>query len=103
MEMVSLINIEPSMPRIAARQKHQQNADSYTPFNYYTKNMCLESLDHLINGIDVRFDKCGKTVLMMQILIPSVTAESDVTNDDIAKIYKDDLPVPNNCQEKFIQ
>ena len=86
MEMVSLINIEPSMPRIAARQKHQQNADSYTPFNYYTKNMCLESLDHLINGIDVRFDKCGKTILMMQILIPSVTAESDVTNDDIAKI-----------------
>ena len=102
MEMTSLIDIVPSMPRIATRQQHRENPESDTPFNYYRKNMCLPFLDHLINGIDVRFDKYGKTVLMMQALIPSVIAERDVTTDDIVEIYKDDLPAPNNCQEEFI-
>ena len=62
----------------------------------------MNTLDHLIIGSDVRFDKYGKTVLMMQALIPSVIAERDVTTDDIVEIYKDDLPAPNNCQEEFI-
>ena len=41
--------------------------------------------------------------MITQALIPSVTAERDVTIDDIVKIYKDELPAPNNCQEEFIQ
>ena len=100
--MASLVDIVPSMPRIATRQQHRENAEPDTPFNYYRKNMCLSFLDHLRSGIDVRFDKYGKTVLMMQALIPSVIAERDVTTDDIVEIYKDDLPAPNNCQEEFI-
>ena len=47
------------------------------------------------------FDKYGKTVLMMQTLIPSVIGARDVTIDDIAEIHKDDLPVSNNCQEEL--
>ena len=62
----------------------------------------MNTLDHLAIGSDVRFDKYGKTVLMIQALIPSVIAERDVTTDDIVEIYKDDLPAPNNCQEEFI-
>ena len=58
-------------------------------------------LDHLINGIDVHFGKYDKTNLMMQVLPASVIAERDVTIDDVVKIYKDDLPEPNNCQEEF--
>ena len=65
--------------------------------------MCLPFLDHLINGIDVRFDKYGKTVLIMQALIPLVIAERDATIDDIVETYKDNLPASNNCQEEFIQ
>ena len=88
-EMASLIDIVQSMPRIATRQQHWENAEPDTPFNYYRNNMCLPFLDHLINGIDVRFDKYGKTVLIMQALIPSVIAESHVTIDDIVEIYKE--------------
>ena len=65
--------------------------------------MCLPFLDHLINGIDVRFDKYGKTVLIMQALIPLVIAERDATIDDIVETYKDNLPAPNNCHKEFIQ
>ena len=65
--------------------------------------MCLSFLVHLINVIGVRFAKYEKTVMITQALIPSVTAERDVTIDDIVKIYKDELPAPNNCQAEFIQ
>ena len=71
-EMASLIAIVPSIPRIPSRQQHRKE---HMYFNYFRKNMCLSFLDHLINGIDVRFDKYGKTALMMQALIPSVIAE----------------------------
>ena len=102
-EMASLFDIVLSMPRIAARQQHRENAESDRPFNYYRKNMCLPFLDHLINGIDVRLDKYCKTVLMVQALMPSVIAERYMTIGDIVEIYKDDLPAFNNCQEEFIR
>ena len=50
--------------------------------------MCLPFLDHLVNGIDVRFNKYFKTVLMMQALILSVIGERDVIIDDIVEIIR---------------
>ena len=101
--MASLIDIAPCVPRIAAPQQHRENPESDTPFIYYRKNMCLPFINHLINRIDVRFDKYGKTVLMMQALIPSIIVERDVTIDDVVEIYKEYLPALNNCQEEFIR
>ena len=95
--MASLIGTAPCMPRIAAPLQHRENAESDTPFIYYRKNMCLPFINHLINRIDVRFDKYGKTVLMMQALIPSIIVERDVTIDDIVEIYKEYLPAHIFC------
>ena len=64
------IDILPRLPRIAARQLHQENAESDTFFNYFRNNMCLSFLNHLINGIDLRFNKYGKTALFTYALIP---------------------------------
>ena len=102
-EMASLIDIVLSMPRVAARQRQREIAESDTYFNYYRKNICLKLLDHLINGNDVRLNKYGKTVLMVHVLIPSVIAEWNVTIDDIVEICKDDLPASNNCQEEYFR
>ena len=85
-EMTSLTDIVPSMPRIAVCQQHRENEESDRPSTYYRKNICLLCLGHLINGIDVPFEKYGKTVLKMKTLIPRVIAERDVTNDDIVEI-----------------
>ena len=93
--MASLIGTAPCMPRIATPLQHRENAESDTPFIYYRKNMCLPFINHLINRIDVRFDKYGKTVLMMQALIPSIIVKRDVTIDDIVEIYKEYLPALN--------
>ena len=60
-EMAFLIDIVQSMPSIAALQQQRENTESETPFSYHRKNMCLPFLDHLIKGIDVRFDKYDKT------------------------------------------
>ena len=40
-EIASLIDILPSMPRISACQQHREDAESDTPFSYYRNNMCL--------------------------------------------------------------
>ena len=84
--MVSLTDTVPSMPWIATHQQHQINAESDASFNYYRKSMCLPFLDHLINKIDVRFNKYGKTILMMQAFILSAFDERDVTIDGIVKV-----------------
>ena len=86
MEMASLIDIVTDMPQIAAYQQHQENAESEMPFSYYRKNMCLPFLDHLINRIDVCFNKYSKFVLIMQALFPSIIAEGNVTIHDAVKI-----------------
>ena len=47
-EIPSLINVTPSMPRIAAHQQHRPNAEnSNTPFEYHHVNMSLPFLDHI--------------------------------------------------------
>ena len=101
--MSKLVGIVPSMPRLASRQMHRQNAEADTPEDCYRRNVCLPFLDHLIQGIDSRFDKYGKTILLMMGLVPAVVADKeDVTIDDAVKMYADYLPSPINVEEEFM-
>ena len=85
--MAKLVGIVPSMPGLASRQMHHENAEADTPEDYYRRNVCLPFLDHLIQGIDSRFDKYGRTILLMMGLVPSVVADKeDVTIDDAVKM-----------------
>ena len=59
-DIANTIGVQPTMPRIASRQEHRANAEANDPEAYYRRNMCLPFLDHLIEGIDSRFDKYGK-------------------------------------------
>ena len=97
------VDVEPTMPRLASRKTHRANAESNSPFQYYLRNVCYPLVDHLINGIDVRFDKYGKTIHLMYGLISSVTAEREVDIKDIIEQYKDDLPMPDNTMEEFFR
>ena len=56
--------------------------------------MRLPFRDHIINGLDVHFDKYGKIVLAMAGLVPSIIAENDVSVINILDMYSDDLPSP---------
>ena len=101
--LAELVDVEPTMPRLVSRQTHRANAESNSPFQSYLRNVCYPLLDHLINGIDVRFDKYGKTIHLIYGLIPSVTAEREVDIKDIIEQYKDDLPMPDNTMEEFFR
>ena len=56
------------MPRITVWQIYSVNASAWTPFDYYLQNMCLLCLDHLIKGLNTRFD-----TYKMHAFVPSVT------------------------------
>ena len=101
--LAELVDVEPAMPRLASRQTHRPNVEPNSPFQYYLRNVCYPLLDHLINGIDVTFDKYGKTIHLMYGLIPSVTAEREVHIKDMIEKYKDDLPMPDNTMEEFFR
>ena len=58
-------------------------------------------MDHLIEGIDNRFEKYGSTVYLMYGLIPSVVIERDITVKDTIEQYQDDLPMPINVEEEI--
>ena len=77
--VAALIDIQPTMPRVASRQIFRTNAESNAPFHYYLRNVCYPLLDHLIQGIDNRFDKYGRGIYLMYALIPSVIVERDTT------------------------
>ena len=65
------------------------------------RNVCYPLIDHLIQGIDNRFDKYGSTVYLMYGLIPSVIVERDITVKDIIEQYQDDLPMLTTQKKTF--
>ena len=67
-----LLDIEPNMPRITSRQMHRAHASASPPFDYYLRNMCFPFLDHLIEGLNTRFDKYGSMVHKTHAFVPSV-------------------------------
>ena len=81
--VAALIDIQPTMSRVASRKIFRANAESNTPFQYYLRNVCYSLIDHLTKGIDNRFDKYGSTVYLMYGLIPSIIVERDITVKDI--------------------
>ena len=99
--VAALIDIQPTIPRVASRQIFHANAESITPFQYYLRNVCYPLLDHLKQGIDNRFDKYDSTVHLRFRLILSVIVERDITVKDLIEQYQDDLQMPINAEGEF--
>ena len=101
--LAALIDIQPTIPRVASWQIFRANAESNTPLKYYLINVCYPLIDHLMQGIDHRFAKYGIIVYLMYGLIPSVIVERDITVKHIIEQYQDDLPMPINAEEEFFR
>ena len=91
------------MPRIVGRQKHRANASASTPFNYYLRNMCLPFLEHLIEGLNTRFNKYASMIYNMHAFVRSLVGMGNIEENDktveIIHKYKDDLSTPGNVFE----
>ena len=91
--IAAVIDVDPSVPRVAGRQRHRANAESTTIEEHYRRNVGNPFLDHLIQGIDSRFDKYGEAILNMIGLVPSViVARNDSSIDQLVELYHEDLP-----------
>ena len=99
--VAALIDIQPTMPRVASRKIFRANAESNTPFQYYLRNVCYPLIVHLMQETYNGFDKYGSTVYLMYGLIPSVIVERDIPVKDIIGQYQDDLPMSINAEEEF--
>ena len=58
-DLAALVNAVPTMPRTVGRQRHRENVLVDIPYEYLLCNMYLLFLDHILVGIDGRFDKYG--------------------------------------------
>ena len=67
--------------------------------------MCLPFLEHLIEGLNIRFNKYGSMIHKMYAFIPSMIGTGKVgKNYKIEKFiheYRDDLPPPRNAFEEY--
>ena len=103
-DLAALVNAEPTMPRTVSRQRHRANAPADIPKEYWLRNVYLPFLDHILVGIDSRFDKYGVVVHRMAALIPAIiVTRDDFDFKEVLNIYSDDLPSPNRAEEEFIR
>ena len=54
-DMASRVGVEPSGPRIAARQRQRSNIPAESPEEYYHRNLAIPLLDHVLSQLDSRF------------------------------------------------
>ena len=103
-DLAALVNAEPTMPRTVGRQRHRANAPADIPYEYCLRNVYLPFLDHILVGIDSRFDKYGVVIHRMAALIPAIiVTRDDFDFKEVLNIYSDDLPSPNRAEEEFIR
>ena len=70
-----------------------------------TCEICLSFLDHLIEGLNTRFDKYGSMIHKMQTFVPSAIGmgklEENNKIEEIIHEYRDDLSTPGNAFEEY--
>ena len=102
-EMLSVVGIEPSVPRRCGRQTQWSNVPADTPSEYFRRTISIPVLDHLLCELRSRFGKHQRRALLGFSIVPSlfVSLESD---DHISRfkalsdLYESDLPSPE-CLE----
>ena len=67
--------------------------------------MCHPFLDHLIKGLNTRFDKYSLMTHKMHAFVPSVIGmgkvERNYKTEEIIHKYRDDLPTSRNAFEEY--
>ncbi|XP_063752499.1 52 kDa repressor of the inhibitor of the protein kinase-like isoform X1 [Eleginops maclovinus] len=101
--MAAQVNVEPTQPRAAGRQKHRENVPAEGVKEYYLRNMTIPFLDHVISEFESRFSPLSVTASRLMGLIPSVQCNSDVTVDisEAVALYQDDLPSPEVIDQEL--
>ena len=96
-EIAATVDVEPSEPRTAARQRGRANAPANSTQEYYRLNFFLPFVDHVLAHLKTRFSEEIKDALLGFYLIPNQL--NNLTDEVIEKIkveFQDDLPYPDS-------
>ncbi|KAL6484471.1 hypothetical protein MHYP_G00065160 [Metynnis hypsauchen] len=101
--MAAQVNVEPTQPRAAGRQKHRENVPAEGVKEDYLRNMAIPFLDHVISEFESRFSPLSVSASRLMGLIPSVQCNSDVMVDisEAVALYQDDLPSPEVIHQEL--
>jgi len=90
------MGVEPSIPRVAARQMHRNNLALETPIDYYRCSLTNPLLDRLIAEMEFRFTNLSLTASKLLFLVPSILCkQNEVDLTEVLNQYADDLLNPD--------
>ena len=100
LNLAGKVNITESKQRTCARQIHRPNHDYKTISDYYLKVLTKESLAHLYNQLDTRFDSSSMPSYEGLAIVPSKIISSFYFSNNnwrdsfkqFVQIYQDDFP-----------
>ena len=97
--MAAKVNVDPTIPRSAARQMHRNNVPADNPEEYYRRALAIPLIDKFVSEMSFRFNTFNKRASKLLLLIPSIICNSkeyeSLDLDDLIKQYNDDLPNPD--------
>ena len=96
-KIAATVDVEPSKPRTAARQRGRANAPAKSTQEYYRLNFFLPFVDHVLAHLKTRFSEEIKDAMLGFYLIPNQL--NNLTDEVIEKIkveFQDDLPCPDS-------
>eukprot|EP00731_Ephydatia_muelleri_P000903 Em0001g903a len=83
------VDIQPSQPRVAGKQKHGQNTKADTPEQYYLSNLGIPFTDQLIMELDEQFSEMSLKASSYLGLVPTTICNKDISINGAVDIYKD--------------
>jgi len=92
-DIAALVDVGPSFPRLAQRQRHRPNVEATDTSTYWRQNMYLPFVDHLLSELDLRLLN-AQSRYSAQYLIPKKLIHiTDEMVDTIFATYSGDLDV----------
>ena len=104
--LAASVGVQPSMPRVVARQVHRANAPAVTPEIYYRINLNRTFLDHCTQHIERRFQDEVHICYKGLYLIPSVMLDNAAVWKarvrEFCDHYRQDIPNIAGLDAEFI-
>lgn len=93
------IDVKSSIPRFARRQCHRGNVPGDTPSEYWTRNLHLPFVDHLVNGLNDLLVQNGNRFSAQYLILSQI---GNITRAKMTKLYNtfgEDLPANDKRRE----
>ena len=98
-DIAATVDVEPSKPRTAARQRGRANAEADNTQEYYLSNFFFPFVDHVLANSKSRFSEEITDAIYGFYLIPNqLHKHSDEVVEKVKAEFQDELPFPDSFE-----